>query len=213
VVEQPKENDHPAIGRWEILDPGTPDNPTDDVPLTRQFQGNYTWLATIVPTSEAALTALQPADPAYGSYDYELSVVVFRKRDATPSAKSERLVDARLLPGGEIEMFRQGNTDPALLDTTFQDIRSGDWIAVMGVHQTTGLFLMKWYRMLALDHESSVNPNVPNEYIRRAMLAGPDWPMGGMPGATRLKVALLPGAIGVTTRPMKMETGSLWRIE
>jgi len=216
VVEQPKQDDHPAIQRWEVADPNnTPNDPTDDSLLARQFQGNYSWLATIVPTSTAALAGLQPADSGYGQYDYEVSVVVFRKRDITPSAESERLVDARLLVGGEIEMFIQGNNSPANLDPAFQDIRSGDWIAVMGVHPTTGVFLLKWYRMLALDRETSVNPNNTNEYLRRAMLAGPDWPFGGSTNtvAANLKVALLPGAIGVVTKPMKMETDSLWRIE
>ncbi len=224
VVEQPKADDHPAIQRWEVADfnkPPTPDNPADDVPLARQFQGNYTWLATIVPTSTAALSGLQPADPlgGDGAYDYEVSVVVFRKRDITPSAESERLVDAVLYPGGEIEMYRQDGTEEQL-DAAFQGIRSSDWIAVMGVHPTTGVFLLKWYQMLAMDHVTSPNENQNNtptkgQFIRRAMLAGPDWPLPGAlnSSAINLKVALLPGVISVATKPMKMESDLLWRIE
>ncbi|GAG94097.1 unnamed protein product, partial [marine sediment metagenome] len=125
VSEQPKEDDHPAIQRWETTDPNnTPNDPTDDTLLARQFQGNYSWLATIVPTSNAALLGLQPADPGYGQYDYDVSVVVFRKRDITPSEESERLVDARMLPGGEVEMFIEGNNIVANLDPAFKDIRS-----------------------------------------------------------------------------------------
>ena len=213
AVEQPKEDDHPATQRWEVTDPNnTPDNLSDDVPLIRQYLGNYTWIATIVPKTAQALNALQPADAGYGNYECEVSVVVFRKRDIVPSVESERLVDAVMNPGGEIEMFIPGGTEDDL-DTAFQDIRSGNWIAVMGVHQVTGVFMLKWYRLLGLDHESEIN-NLPGpangQTIRRAMLDGPDWPESS---PYDLKVALLPRAIGVVTRPMAMERDSLWGIE
>jgi hypothetical protein len=217
-VEQPEEDDHPATQLWEVADLNstpTPDNPTDDTRLIRQYQGNYTWIATIVPKTAAALAALQPADPGYGSYECEVSVVVFRSRDVIPSAESERLVNAVLNLGGEIEMYIPGG-DEDDLDTAFKGIRLGNWIAVMGVHQVTGTFMLKWYRLLGLDRESEINnlPGVTNgETIRRAMLDGPDWPFGDLSQVTELKVALLPGVIGVVTRPMTMERDSLWGIE
>jgi len=206
AVELPKEDDHPAIQRWSV------DN-TNRL-LARQYQGNYSWLATIVPTSEKGLLGLQPADSGSGAYRYDVSVVVFYKRDIVPSADSERLIDAEMLAGGELVLYA---ATAAFVDAAVEDIRPGSWIAVMGVHQTTGAFLMKWYRLLSLDDETlsdrveTVDGNRP---LRRAMLAGPDWPsLSGAIAVTDLRVALLPGAISAVTRQLKMGGNPEWDTE
>ncbi len=197
AVEQPEEDDRPAIQRWEV------DNSTAPPMLVaRQYQGNYSWLATVVPTSSEALDGLQPS-VAYDSSGYDVSVVVFRKRDEIPSAESKRLIDAELLLGGELAIYANtGNptNDKQIVDAAVDGIRPGEWICVMGVHQSTGVFLMKWYRLLSLDDETDTSD--PSQAVRRAMLSGPDWPINSV---QNLKVALLPDVISVVTRSMPLE--------
>ncbi len=211
AVEQPDESDVPSIQRWDV-------DATNNL-LRRQYKGDYSWLATIVPTTGEALAALQPAHEAYGEINYDVSVVVFRKRDTTPSEESERLIEAELLQGGELVIYStSGSLAKQEVDDAVEDIRPGSWISVMGVNQTTGDFLMKWYRILSLDDETTavyVNTTNANQQGRRAMLIGPDWP--ATPGVTThvadLRAGIFPGAFLVVTKQMKMEGSSLWSLE
>lgn len=226
AVEMPERDDAPSIQRWRTADidsvtgnpNNTPNDPNDDTLLTRQYHGNYSWLATIVPLTEQAHEGLQPA--LRQSYPYEVSVAVFYKRVPTPSAETERLLRAELLPGGELVMYGDSTDE---VDKGLDGIKSGAWVAVMGVNQTTGAFMMKWYRLLALDEEtysdivvSEAGSNFP---LRRAMLLGPDWPATPdpakpgffLPYVANLRVAIFPGITSVVTREMVMEQNSLWR--
>jgi len=208
-VEQPEKDDSPSIQLWKDDGAGAL--------LARQYVGNYSWLVSVVPTTidqsgvpvEQSLLALQPANSGYGSYDYDVSVVVFRKRDTTPSLDSERLIEAEILNDGEMAIYSTTSTADEEVDAALEDIRPGNWIAVMGVNQTTGAFIMKWYRLLALDDENSdvtlADTSTPRG--RYAMLAGPDWPENSF---ENLRAVILPGAITVVTRQMKMEDRSLW---
>jgi len=199
TVERPEEDDRPSIQRWKTDTNGTLEDFSDDLPLRRAYHGNFSWLATVVPTSNEALAGLQPADPGYQSYYYDVSVVVFYKRDDMPSVLSERLIEAQLFPGGELEMF---STDSAFaVDAAVEDIRGGDWIAITGVNQVTGDFMMRWYRLLSLDEETRPRTGGDAGFARRAALVGPEWPAHSI---TNLRAVLLPGAIGVVTQQMKV---------
>jgi hypothetical protein len=225
VVEQPEKSDVPSIQRWDLADlNNTPNDPSDDTPLRRQYKGNYSWLATIVPVTEAGRDALQPASPDFGEIRYDVSVVVFRKRDDTPAAASERLIDAELLPGGELVIFSSDNTLQGKdeVDAAVDGIRSGNWISLMGVNQATGDFVMKWYRLLAMDEETIQIPVVTTSsmrYGRRAMLIGPDWPASGLVSNStgtaliNLRAGIYPDTVSVTTKPLKMESTSLWKLQ
>ncbi len=218
AVEQPKQTDVPSIQRWDVDTNGTPLITTDDLLLRRQYKGNYSWLATIVPTTGDRLAALQPANADYGNRAYDVSVVIFRKRDETPSAESERLIEAELLDGGEIVIYStNGTTAKDDVDDALEDIRPGTWISLMGVNQTTGDFVMKWYRLLSLDDkEETGNINTPGAGAvvgRRAMLIGPDWPMNGATFSPNLRAGLFPGVISVVTKPLRMEATSLWSLD
>ncbi len=112
TVELPVQGDRPGIQRWTAYDNNTPDDPSDDLPLTRANQGNYTWLATVVPAtaddavdSTDSLEALQPAHPGYGQKFYDVSVAVFYKRNPLPSATTERSISAELHQGGELVIY------------------------------------------------------------------------------------------------------------
>ena len=214
-VDQPKKSDVPSIQRWDV-------DATNSL-LRRQYKGNYSWLATIVPTTRTGVDALQPSHDAYGQIPCDVSVVVFRKRDETPSDTSERFTFAELLPGNELVIYAL-NTDPvtakADLDAAVEDIRPGNWIALTGINRTTGDFIMKWYRILSLDDET-VDIDVFTlggaRKGRRAMLIGPDWPATSAQQAAgfvgNLTACTFPGAISVVTKPLRMEATSLWSLE
>ena len=216
VVEFPEEDDLPSIQTWDIDSKGTA-TVNDDTLLRRQYQGNYSWLATVVPQTQQAWAALQPADlnSAYSNYRYDVSVVIFRKRDSEPSKESERLITAKLESDGNLVIYSQD--DQEVEDAT-KEIRPSNWIALAGVNQVTGVFMLKWYRILAID---SIDPDspLPREnlvididgtkqihYVRRAMLDGPRWPSHSH---FDIQAVILPGAIGAITQELTMEGGSL----
>ncbi|QDS98027.1 type IV pilus modification PilV family protein [Adhaeretor mobilis] len=208
-VELPEESDKPAIQRWRTADVdlsgsanNTPDDPSDDQLLRRQYDTTYTWLATVVPVTNDGLDALQPAHDQYGNRRYDVSVAVFYRREEVPSETSERLLEAVLLPGGELELI---GVDQQSLEDATEDIRTGQWIALAGVNQTNGTFLMKWYRLLSLDDETSIDSH--GHIVRRAMLDGPAWPQDpANPNEVEdLRAILLPGVVSVTTRSIPMQ--------
>ncbi|RIL10398.1 hypothetical protein DCC79_08125 [bacterium] len=217
AVELPRESDRPGVQRWQSIDLNatpTPNNPADDTPLSRQFTGNYSWLATVVPTSDLGRAAMQPGHPMYGTELYEVSAVVFYKRVASPSADSERAIAAMLNSGGELVIYAPNNGVEAV-DAASRDIRAGQWIALAGVHPVSGRFLLKWYRLLSFDDQTELDYPPPagtgKWAVRRAMLEGPDWPadptkpLASRYPVTNLRAILLPGAIGVSTHYLPLE--------
>ena len=214
--ELPAENDRPGIQRWTAVDStggapnNTPKDPSDDTLLARSYTGSYSWIASVVPTSLESVASLQPINSRFGSDLYEVSVAVFNKRELLPSAQSERSIDAQLLLGGEL-IIRAANNNVDAVDAVADGIRPGNWIAVAGVHPTTGQFMLKWYRLLSFDDETleNVGPNgngTGSYAIRRAMLDGPDWPLDRTTlTADNLRAILLPGVISVATQMLPME--------
>lgn len=210
----PRETDRPSAQLWAAADPnGTPDYPADDTLLAREFAGNYSWLATVVPTTAMGVAALQPAHPLYGSELYEVSVAVFYKRVAVPGADTERAIEAALNPGGELVIFAPNNAID-VVDAACDGIRPGNWIALAGVHPVNGRLLLKWYRLLSFDGETQENSSIAgtsgNLAVRRAMLDGPDWPRNPTnqyqsAPVQNLRAILLPGVIGVSTQYLPME--------
>ncbi|MEM8945070.1 MAG: hypothetical protein AAGD11_07795 [Planctomycetota bacterium] len=242
AVEQPDETDIPSQQRWDTADVdlagdpnNTPDDQSDDQLLRRQYKGDYSWFASIVPTTNQGLLALQPASEDYGEIACDVSVVVFRKRVFEPSAESERRIDAELLQGGELVVYSTNSNQADQrdeVDDAVEGIRPGNWICLMGVNQTgddgssrtDGEFVMKWYRVLSIDDETSeiqIATTGSQEQGRRLMLVGPDWPAVPVPGSPgvflpyipNLQAGFFPGAISVVTKPMRMEGSSLWELE
>jgi hypothetical protein len=153
------------------------------------------------------LLALQPINSRFGSDLYEVSVAVFNKREATPAPTSERSIDAVFNLGGELVISAASDNIDAV-DNVADGIRPGNWIAVAGVQQSTGQFLLKWYRILSIDEETQdrmtpAGGTGGSFAIRRLMLEGPDWPQNSM---TNLRAILLPGVISVSTQMLPMES-------
>ncbi len=222
-VAMPEENDRPGILRWSAVDQqpdgtqnNTPKYEADDTRHARSYTGSYSWLATVVPVNNDALDGLQPSDPRHSSYLYEVSVAVFHRREEVPSAESERMLSAQLGLGGDLVLYFDNSISRGALDSinaASQDIRPGQWIALAGVHPTTGKFLLRWYRLLSFDSETgNVRRSDTNRepYGRRAMIDGPEWPMIEINNVTQpalnLRAILLPNVIGVATQTVKLET-------
>ncbi len=203
AVEQPRQGDRPAMQRWSV------DGATGTL-LARQYIGDYSWLATVVPADNNALLGLQPAANLAGG-TYDVSVVVFYKRDIVPSVStsgspgSERLIAAEFLNQGELVLYDATTSDDETLETALDGIRPTNWVCVMGVNQTSGQFQMKWYRILAIE-EDFFNQDLPgagNNINTRTLMVtdGGDWPSDSW---QNLRVAILPGAIHVQTRQMQL---------
>jgi hypothetical protein len=224
----PDQDDRPGVMQWRVA-PGTDLKATaDDIPLARQSTGSYSWLATIIPANgiaeiagtggrviDAALRAMQPSDPRYGTFMYEVSVAVFYKRNEAPSAASERGIEAQLIGPNELELLGTA----AAVEAAVVDIRPGNWIALAGQHPSTGLLVMKWYRVLSVDDEndvSQVNGPRNGSPTRRMTLDGPDWPefydtsvsppIGPIYPVENLRAIILPGVIGVSTQTLPLES-------
>ncbi|MCC6493962.1 MAG: hypothetical protein IT424_13190 [Pirellulales bacterium] len=229
AVELPRQTDRPGVQPWEANTQGD-ENPANDVPLTRANKGDYTWLATVVPTTgdsnfdhiSDGVAALQPTHPMFGSELYEVSVAVFYKRDLGQPGAGERSLAAQMLPGGELVLYNDTASDAAtnaeFVDAALDGVRSGNWIAIAGVHPTSGRLLLKWYRLLSLDEATQENSSGGVQIttlaniaaFRNATLDGPDWPVdpayasSGTP-IQDLRAILLPGVIGVSTHYVPME--------
>jgi hypothetical protein len=210
AVVQPKAGDRPSIQRWQVYNNNTPNNPNDDTLLARDYLGDYSWLATVVPTSTEALLGLAPINNVKDAW-YEVSTAVFYKREVTPSASvggsagSERLISGEFLNSSELAIYDPSGV-AGNVDTAVDGLKPGNWIAVMGVNQVTGTFLMKWYKVLAIDTETSLlytQTSTPanNKQGRYVMVQGPTWPSSSY---QNLGVAILPGIVDVYTRVMQM---------
>lgn len=202
AIVQPDAGDRPSIQRWRT-------NGTQL--LSRDYVGDYSWLATVVPTSQRALIGLQPAANIKDAF-YEVTTVVFYKRDVVPSTSavgspgSERLITAQFLNESELAIYSTTNTD-AEINLAIDGIKPTNWIAVMGVNQITGAFMMKWYKIQAMDDENSAivaDASTPanGRRGRYLMVQGPDWPTSSY---NNLRVAILPGAIDAYTRVMQVD--------
>lgn len=140
-----------------------------------QFEGNYSWLATICPApTEAGLVTANKTH-------FEVSVVVFYQRDFTPpmaaadpNKPGERWLTVFFagagVDGGDV-VLQKGPADPP----DWLDVRENDWIFLGGWQTATDFTpsmrkIFKWYRVIAVE---SQNPNTPN--VRRATLTGQDW--------------------------------------
>jgi hypothetical protein len=229
----PDDGDKPGAQGWAMQVVGAPDDPDagvigDDLPLSRSYGGSYSWLATVVPsamstalstgTPDHGANALQPNHSLYRENDYDVSVVVFHKRDATPSAKSERAIEVSINAGGEIVFHTTGSDGAAAVDNALADVFPGSWVAITGVHPVSRLFILRWYKLQSLDTETAnerVDPagTGPNVWLRRAMAQdAEEWPAPINPAGvemwpvTGLRAVILPGVISVVTHQLKMES-------
>ncbi len=70
TVDLPARDDRPGIQRWDTTNNG-------QTPLARQWNGDYSWIVSVVPTTNAARDGMAHGPEGFA---YDVSVVVFYKR-------------------------------------------------------------------------------------------------------------------------------------
>jgi hypothetical protein len=226
-LDVPPQANKVSVQRWEKDGGGNP--------LARQARGDYSWFVTVVPSSTAARDALA-SDPS--AYDYEVSVVVCYKRfidDWSPVFSggtiipTERLTQASVvstgLNGGQV-LLNQAGSDQIVTGTPLPDpyagLKAGQWVAVCGPHpsstDTSPLFVFHWYRVLAVDKEPNGILTDPKTQ-RLVSLSGPPWPWqptGALLDTSlsnNLCLAIVPGAVAVHSKTIRLEGNSAWSVQ
>jgi len=203
---------------------GTVDNPdeqgwpgSDDVPLTRESQGAFSWMATLVPKTYQA-----------GQIDdrYTLSIVIFNRRDPllAMNATNERvaIIPATIpgtspvergfvsdgIGGGEVIIVPHRESANPEQDL---DLKSGDWVILAG-QLLSGITLetemtFRWYRVVSTDDPQISATTGGLEVI--ATLEGPDWPVTSLnPNNNDTQVIIVKDVEGVFERTIRIETSS-----
>jgi hypothetical protein len=185
TIELPSDRDTPAI------------QPLNATGTKRQFQGDYSWLFTVVPALEMGREDL-----------YTVSVVVFHKRilptdptDPQPPERMVQIVGDKLLGGWGGGDAQLTSPNSLLID----GIRTGQWCllsAWLNNDPTINMPIFKWYRIVSVEKEVQAEQA---GFTRWVTLAGPDWD----PRLTT-SVSLFDGAIAVYEKTMRIEAASLY---
>ncbi len=200
VVDQPDDRTLPGTGHM-ILD-------SSNKPIKRDYEGLYTWLATLTPQNGNTLGAV-PMNQML------LSIVVFNRRLlAIPTSGSgqEEMVDVTDSSGnppaaGTVNI---GGGDLTLKDTTAQAdaklalAKPGNWMMLCRQDKDAAgnnYNIFKWYRIIsAAEGSSSGTADVT--------LNGPDWVWGGPTYKTY--ACLFDGAVAVYQRVIHLDGPSVW---
>jgi hypothetical protein len=226
IYDFPERDDRPAIQKMETANIGGV-----TVPLARSWAGDYSWIATVAPTTLAARNGIATSP---GSFDYNVSVVVFYKRvlpgsnltdpsDQLEAIKHERSVGAKVLStglnGGELLLW---NLDTNGGVEAFANLKTGHWIMLCGPHPNATadqpLFSLNWYQVLAID--SQVSGVLTNPATQRIVsVRGAEWPW--QPRASYdnqnsdvaklsddLCVGIFKGAVAVHSKTLRLESSS-----
>jgi hypothetical protein len=174
TTDLPARDDRPAKQNWDIA-------PATGTPLARQWTGDYSWIVSVVPSTNAARDGMARNPEGFA---YDVSVVVFYKRvlpgavpavtaDLQDAAATERMVGAKILStgmnGGELLLTDMGDvTDVNKKNVSpFDQLKAGQWIMLCGPHpnsnvvvsSTTSIgeprFVLNWYQVLSIEGKDS----------------------------------------------------------
>jgi len=175
-----------------------PQQKYDSSTSKRQWEGKFSWLATLVPKQDT------------GNDLYLLSIVVFHRRESY--AEAEHVVDVTFdalslgVNGGEVTLSAlpsPSTTTPAKADDL--KMKEGEWLLMAGMIGTKEHF--QWYRIQSAD-SGPVERNPPGSgYDRVLTLFGQDWPASSL---TVHKAIWIPGIVAVYEKTIRLETSSLW---
>jgi hypothetical protein len=173
-----------------------PQQKFDSSSWKRQWEGKFSWLATLVRKQGSVEEDL-----------YVLSVVIFHRRDATIDA--ERMVNAAPVPATTVLGFNGG--DVQLTSTVEDDLkmREGEWLMLAG-KTSSGAQRFRWYRIQTGDSGPVAN-SANTGYERELTLFGQDWPFGEITASGNVTRAIwAPGVVAVYEKTIRLETSSLW---
>lgn len=198
-----------------------PEQKFDSSAAKRQFEGTFSWLATLVP----AYATLRDATNMLPDR-YVLSIVVFHRRDLSLTSSggsssepdNERLVAVSQFHsegygGGDVELQTRGNRPASDLA-----VKEGEWVmlsAMVNIAQASASAIVvptfRWYRVMATDAVIGTGP-----YTRNVTLQGFDWndvlelSQLTPARATPTQATLLNGVVAVYEKTIHLETSSLW---
>jgi hypothetical protein len=228
----PPRDDRPAIQTWDKVNVGGIDSP-----LARKWTGDYSWIVSVVPTTNAARDGMARNPEGFA---YEVSVVVFYKRalpagppitDLNDAASNERMVSAKIIStgmnGGELLLTDMGDvTDTNKANVSpFKDLKSGQWIMLCGPHPNSSTseprFVMKWYQVISIEQDNAATTYIDSTTQRLVTVRGPEWPWRPKltyPASQQnsdvarlsddLCVGIFRGAVAVHTKTMRLESAS-----
>jgi hypothetical protein len=222
VTELPDRDDRPATQNWDTVDAAG-----NSIPIKRQWLGDYSWIVSVVPSTNAARDGMA-RNPE--SHAYEVSVVVFYKRPLpgepedvyqdlgasttdyyNAMSQGERAVKATVvstgLNGGELllERFQGEPTNP------FDNLKTSQWIMLCGPHPNSTMseprFSLNWYQVVTIDREGVGVQGFNSTTQRLVTLRGPEWPWKpGDPASNNLCVAICRGAVAVHSKTIRLES-------
>jgi Tfp pilus assembly protein PilV len=188
ATDLPARDDRPGIQLWETAN-GTP--------LARQWNGDYSWIVSVAPTTNAARDGMA-SNPE--SYNYDVSVVVFYKRVLPDSADitykaannapklkeayhsamgaSERVVKANVvstgLNGGELLLTDWGDfydMSGVKKSNAFDRLKTGQWVMLCGPHPNSSAseprFALNWYQVVSVEAAQSGMYGYDQNYTQR----------------------------------------------
>lgn len=230
----PEDQSVPSRTRWQSWNR----TPTESFSGSRQARGDYSWIISVSPGSSEARDALATRPDAY-QYDVS-AVVFYKRpliRGQTGAIDAERLVSARVIStgasGGELLLDRRPTSEDPVTESPFKGLKSGEYVMLCGPHPSSTpqrpQFVLQWYRVTLIE-DSGAPPlrgvtNVNDRRLNRegaaarviVSLRGPDWPWPAAASigdtaalSNNLRVAIIPGAVAVHTKTMRLEAGSAW---
>jgi len=200
----------PATGQLTLDSSGNP--------VKRDFEGGYTWMATLTPYYPDAASVLpQPGN------QFTLSIVIFYRRViSTPTATSQQedyihcttagspgtepSAGTVNFGGGDMNF---GDSSPAVANEQQVALaRPGNWIMLCRADGTAASprpNIFKWYRIVTASTDTSGNLGVT--------LAGPDWVWGnaGANPSQKTYACLFDGAVACYQRVIHLDGPSLWQ--
>lgn len=201
VFNLPKDRTAPPQQRYSFDDSAAPATAER---LKRQWEGKFSWLATLVPK------------PGYSSDTYLLSIVVFHRRE--PHVDAERIVDVPSFStagykgvissgenGGEVVLHAGSTWYPRDPKADLQ-MKEGEWLMLAGYDTATSRGYFQWYRIQTAD-AGPVPDTAGTGYDRDLTLFGRDWPIGVVDVT---KAVWMPGVVAVYEKTIRLENSSLW---
>lgn len=221
----PQRPDRPSIQTWDTVTAAA-----STAPLARKWTGDYSWIATVVPTTNAARDGMARNPEGFA---YDVSVVVFHKR-AMPAwpptaatmvdaAMNERAVSAKILStglnGGELlleQILRNNNSIDNINESPFAGLKQGQWIMLCGPHPNSSdsepRFVLQWYQVISIDTEGNGIAGFDPTKHRVVSVRGPQWPwqpagnLSYSALSNDLCVAICRGAVAVHSKTIRLES-------